>query len=219
MCRPSLPRPASDVANAPRVPVRDAAVPHGRIRGSLRLRRHELRHDRGADQHASHRSSRRRGDDVGRAESRALDVPAVAVHRARHRAVRRAQSDDLGRRSARHVRGRQPVRPSTHALLARAGHARPRLESAVRRRHDSALAQRRSRESSPRAGAERFRGVRLAGVRVAARGPRGAADRLAGAESRHAAAAGSDDLHCDSAYGPTPQPATVVRTVPSESRS
>ena len=40
-----------------------------------------------------------------------------------------------------------------------------------------------------------FVGVRLASVRIAARRARRAADRLAGAESRHAAAAGRDDLH------------------------
>ena len=43
--------------------LRHAAVPHGRVRGCVRLRRHELRHDRGADQHAQRRSvtaSRRR---------------------------------------------------------------------------------------------------------------------------------------------------------------
>ena len=93
------------------------------------------------------------------------------------------------------LRGRQPVRPSAHALLARAGRARSRLESAVRRRHDLALAQRRSGEPPSRAGAERFRGVRLASVRVAAGWARRTADRLAGAESRHVAAAGGDDLH------------------------
>src|SRR5262249_41627356 len=50
---------------------------------------------------------------------------------------------------------------------------------------------------APRAGAQRFHGVRVAGLRFAARRPRGSAHRLARIEPRDVAAAGRDDLHGD----------------------